>query len=130
MRPLLTVALWDMPKVEKPHNGGEWSKARLMGFIRSTLRRSSTRWNPRALALKEARRASQSDNKRLKWEFRCNSCGGWFARKDVEADHIVPAGSLRDFDDLPGFARRLFCEKDGFEILCKAECHHKKTHTK
>ena len=101
----------------------------MFGFIRSTLRRASTRWNPRALALQAARRMSQSDNRRLKWEFQCAGCREWYPRKEVNADHIVPAGSLNDWEDLPGFAERLFCETDGFQVICTA-CHHAKTHEK
>lgn len=62
--------------------------------------------------------------------YRCAKCGGDFPRKEVEIDHIVECGSLRSFDDLPGFVQRLFVEKEGFAILCKENCHHRKTHGK
>lgn len=48
-------------------------------------------------------------------------------RKEVEVDHIVPCGTLKCVEDLPGFVTRLFCEADGFQVLCKANCHSKKT---
>lgn len=51
-------------------------------------------------------------------------------RKEVQIDHIEPAGSLKGFDDLPGFVERLFCEVDGLQVLCKDGCHNKKTHKK
>jgi len=41
-------------------------------------------------------------------------------------DHVRPAGALRSFDDLPGFVARLFCEKEGLQVLCN-ECHLKKS---
>ena len=52
--------------------------------------------------------------------------GELFTNKEVEVDHIVPAGSLKTFDDLPEFVERMFCEADGFQVLCKP-CHQLKT---
>lgn len=87
----------------------------------------SLRWGPKIEAKKAARRPSQSDNKRLKWEYQCDQCKGWFRGDETEVDHIVPCGSLKSFEDLGPFAERLFCEADGFRVLCKAKCHSKKT---
>jgi hypothetical protein len=56
-------------------------------------------------------------------------CKRWFPEKETQLDHIVECGSLREFSDLPGFVERLFCESDGFQVLCKG-CHNKKTHKK
>ncbi|HET8689281.1 MAG TPA: hypothetical protein VFM18_21935 [Methanosarcina sp.] len=59
--------------------------------------------------------------------FICNECGGEFPAKDVQVDHIHPV-----IDPYIGFItwdeviRRMFCEKDGFQILCKG-CHTIKT---
>jgi len=72
-----------------------------------------------------ARRTSQSDNKRLKWEYQCNHCNKWFPDKDVQVDHIVPVGTLKCAEDLIGFLERLTPE-EGFQVLCK-ECHNTKT---
>jgi hypothetical protein len=33
---------------------------------------------------------------------------------------------LNEFDDLPGFCERLFCEPDGLQVMCKP-CHQCKT---
>jgi hypothetical protein len=46
--------------------------------------------------------------------------------KEVAVDHIVPAGQLRSFDDLPKFVEILFCEADNLQVLCHA-CHGRKT---
>lgn len=73
----------------------------------------------------DSRRKNQSDNKRLKWEFQCNSCKEWFPDKETQVDHIVPVGSLRCSEDLAGFVERLTPE-DGFQILC-IPCHQQKT---
>jgi len=53
----------------------------------------------------------------------CSSCCNFFSRKNVEVNHITPAGTLRSYDDLPNFCRRLFIEDvSQLEVLCK-ECH-------
>ena len=47
-------------------------------------------------------------------------------QKQISVDHIEPVGTLRDYDDLPNFVRRLFVDEEGLQILCK-DCHDKKT---
>jgi 5-methylcytosine-specific restriction endonuclease McrA len=103
------------------------SEAAFWGFIRSSLRRALRFWKPIVKAKMNARRASQSDNKKLKWEFQCNHCKGWFPDKQVQVDHIVPVGSLKCSDDLAGFIDRLASE-DGFQVLCSG-CHQIKTNS-
>lgn len=113
--------------VPRTRAGGEWTEAEFWSFLRSGLREKSRRWPPlvrQVFGL--ARRKSQSENKRLKWEYQCKQCEQWFPRDQVEADHIVGCGSLRSFADLEGFARRLFCETDGLQVLCES-CHRSKT---
>lgn len=116
-----------MPKAPKTRCHGEWTEKRFWGFIRSSLRRASMRWAPLVKHVYErSRRENQSGNKRLKWEFRCSGCGRWYPRKEIEADHIVPVGSLTSAEDLPGFVSRLFCEVEGLRLLCKG-CHARRT---
>ena len=105
-------------KVERTRNGGTWTEARYFGFIRSSLRSAFTKWGPKHQAKKDAKVAYN--------QYECASCREVFGSKDVEVDHIVPAGSLKTFDDLPGFVERMFCEADGFQVLCKP-CHQAKT---
>lgn len=110
-------------RVPRTRAGGEWTEAAFWGFIRSGLRQMSCRWPPKAsIAAQRARRPSQSDNKRQKWEYQCSMCSGWFPAKQIEIDHVVPCGSLKSLDDLPGFVDRLFCEPAGLRVLCE-ECH-------
>jgi 5-methylcytosine-specific restriction endonuclease McrA len=117
------------PKVPRTRAGGEMTEAQFWGFLRSNLRLASRKWAPISRhALNACKRASQSDNKRLKFEHQCSACSGWFPRKQVEVDHIVPAGSLRSFEDIPGFVQRLFCEADGLVVLCE-QCHQVKTNS-
>ncbi len=108
-------------------HGGEWTEAGFWGFLRSQLRQSSRRWPPLARhALNAAKRPSQSGNKRLKWEYQCCECGEWFKRTDVQVDHIVACGSLKNWEDFAVFAERLFSEAAGLQVMCK-ECHGEKT---
>ena len=107
-----------MAKSPRTRNSGTWTESQYFGFLRRLLRRGSLKWQPRATAKLSARRKNQSDNKRLKWEYQCSNCGLWYPDKFVVVDHIVPCGSLKSFEDLPGFAERLFCESDGFRVLC------------
>ena len=104
--------------VEKTRNGNTWSEARYFGFIRSSLRSAFTKWGPKHAAKKLAKVAYN--------QYECADCNEIFGSKDVEVDHIVPAGSLKCYDDLPGFVERMFCEVDGFQVLCKT-CHQDKT---
>ena len=65
-------------------------------------------------------------NKRQKFEYQCNKCKKWFPDKQINIDHITPAGELNKADDLPGFVERLFVEESGLQCLCQ-NCHNEKT---
>lgn len=104
----------------------DWTKARFFSFIRSALRAAWSRYPPKYQVLANAKRKSESSNKRLKYEFQCNKCKDWYPQKQVSVDHIIPAGTLRDFEDLPEFCRRLFVSIEELQVLCTV-CHHKKS---
>ena len=103
------------------------SEARFWAFIRSNLRRMTMRWVPKYKAKEQVRRKSQSENKRLRWEYQCAHCQKWFPEKETEVDHIVPCGSLKSFADVAGFLERMLCEVHGFRVLCN-KCHNAVTH--
>lgn len=109
-------------RVPKTRASGTMTESEFWSFIRSALRQKSTRWKPIYTCKNNARRKSQSDNLRLKWEYQCDTCKGWFPEKFIEVDHIVPAGSLKGSNDLAPFVERLFCEEDGLRVLCE-KCH-------
>lgn len=109
-------------KTPKPRASGTMTESAFWSMIRSALRQKSRWWRPTMDTKKAARRDSQSENKRLKYEYQCAICKGWFPEKEIEVDHIIPAGSLRCGDDLKAFVERLFCEMDGLRVLCEA-CH-------
>lgn len=113
-------------RVPRTHAGGTWTKSRYFQFIRSALRQAFSRYPVKYQVKDKAKRELKHKKGRQKYEYQCAICSGWFASKDVEVDHILPAGSLKDYEDLPGFVSRMFCEADGLQVLCR-ECHKVKT---
>ena len=106
-----------------------WTEAKFWGFIRSNIRLMQRKWPPLRTVLERAKRPSQSDNKRLKWQYQCDAetgCGGWFPRKEVQVDHTIPCGSLKSEADIGPFVMRMLVEEDGLKVLC-SECHQAKT---
>jgi 5-methylcytosine-specific restriction endonuclease McrA len=102
------------------------SEAAFWSFIRSALRQKSRWWKPISVCKLNARRDYKGVNKRQKYEYQCKSCKSWNIEKNINVDHIKPAGSLNTAEDLPGFVERLFCEQDNLQVLCTT-CHDKKT---
>lgn len=114
------------PKLARPYNNGTMTSSMFFSMIRSALRARSRWWKPIAECKKKAKRVYKGTNKRQKFEYQCNECKDWFPEKQVNVDHIIPAGTLTTLKDLPGFVERLFVEVDGLQVLCKS-CHSKKT---
>lgn len=79
-----------------------------------------------AVAKQRSKRVYKGPNKRQKFEYECNICKQHFPEKDINVDHIIPAGTLSCAQDLPGFVERLFCEVEGLQTLCET-CHNIKT---
>ena len=110
----------------KTRNNGTLTESAFWSFIRSGLRQKSRWWKPITQCKLNAKRDYKGPNKRQKFEYQCNSCKKWFADKNINVDHIHPAGSLNCANDLPGFVERLFCEVDNLQVLCTG-CHNVKT---
>jgi 5-methylcytosine-specific restriction endonuclease McrA len=108
----------------RPYNNGTQTESEFFGMIRSALRKTSRWWKPIAAAKHAARRAF-SGTGRQKWEYQCAECKNWFKDTDCIVDHIIPCGTLTSLDDLPEFARKLFCDVSGLQVLCKP-CHKDK----
>lgn len=113
-------------RVVKTRNAGTLTESGFWSFIRSCLRQKSRWWKPITNAKIAARRAYKGPNKIQKWEYQCNQCKNWFKDKETVVDHLIECGELKGPKDLEGFIERLFCEQEGFQILCKP-CHHIKT---
>ncbi len=111
----------------KTRNNGSMTEAAFFGWLRSLLRNRYMRgWKPHNEVAKDNRRAITYKS-RSKWEYQCANCGNWFLRKEIDIDHINPCGTLKSFEDLSEFAKKLFVEKDGLQVLCKP-CHKSKTY--
>lgn len=104
------------------------TERQFVAFILSGLRRLTKYWKPKLDKMIEGRRAYTGTDKRTKWEFQCYTCKKWFKQKDIEMDHIYNCAGLADLADVPRWIEQAFCEKDGYQILCKP-CHLQKTKT-
>lgn len=116
------------PRVVKPkiRNADTMTEAAFWVYIRSFLRQKNRHWKPLRLAKLLSRRKYKGSNPHQRFEYQCNHCKQWFPEKEVNVDHIIPAGTLTCANDLPGFVERLFCEVQGLQILC-FDCHNIKT---
>ena len=113
---------------EKPYNNGQWSQARFNSFIKSLLRKGTQRWGPKNTTLQKARVS--------KGNYLCEGCKQVVpvtVKKDnkrvrnVFVDHIEPIVSPSEgFISWDKVIERMFCEEDGFQVLCD-QCHKRKT---
>lgn len=112
-------------------NYQEWTTARFWTFIRSALRQAWNKYPVKYQALKQAEVGKQVNQKtgRLAKHYRCNICQQHFPAKEVQVDHIVDVGTLKDYPDLPVFVDRLFCGVEDLQVVCKP-CHQSKTNKK
>jgi len=111
------------------YNGGKWTEARFASFIKSALRAASQRWPQKYIALSSAKRGKRinKDTGRIAEHYECSLCHCEFPASGIQIDHISPV-----IDPVVGFIswdrviKRMFCEADGYQALCKM-CHKKKT---
>lgn len=114
---------------DKPRCNGNWTEARFISFIKSTLRGGSRRWAPKNEVKKEARVT--------RGKYKCKSCNKTVGASkvidgkrvnNVFVDHINPiVDPNTGFTTWDDFIERLFCEKDNLQLLCKS-CHDKKSY--
>lgn len=109
---------------DNKRNNGEWTEARFQSFIKSSLRSASRRWGPIYTVIKEAATEPKTNVKtgRKAMHYICNCCKEELPRKEVEVNHISPVIPVTGFDSWDAVIERLFCEKEGLEVLCKP-CH-------
>lgn len=110
-------------------NSGRWTDARYKSFIVSALRAASRRWPPKFETLHEAYVGQKTNpkTKRISKHYQCKACSQVFPGKDVQVDHIEPVVSTSEgFTTWDAFIQRLFCEKEGLQVLC-TPCHNIKT---
>lgn len=104
----------------------EWSMSRFWSFIRSALRAAWLKYPVRYKVLDSAKVKYDGPDKRTKWLYRCNVCKSLVKSKEIQVDHLIDAGSLKDYSDLPGFVERLFCGEEHLQAIC-VPCHKKLT---
>ena len=100
------------------------SKSSFMSYIRSCLRKAWNRHPAKLVAIRRDRKRIPNPNPKGKvkevWGFECPICGGTFVQKDGQVDHINPAGSLKDREDIQSFTERLvWITPDDLRTICK-----------
>lgn len=113
----------------KPFNGGAWTASRMASFIKSVIRMGSRKWPQKYEALNRALIGKRLDPRtgKMSNRYKCAGCNNLFKATEVQVDHIDPVVSVEDgFIDWNEYIMRMYCEADGFQILC-SECHGVKT---
>lgn len=88
-------------------------------FLKNILRRGSFYWKARTEAMTAARVS--------RGLYRCAICGDLFGPKEVDLDHINPVVDPRHgFTTWDDYINRLFCDVEGFQVICRAD-HSAKT---
>lgn len=102
------------------------NQAAFMVFLRGLLRRG---WNHHPLKLEKIKKdryqipnPNPRGRKPTVWGFDCACCGKTYPiAKECQVDHIVPAGSLINIEDIQGFVERLLVvTEDNLRLVCKA----------
>lgn len=116
-------------KVPRTRAGGSMTEGAFRSFIKSGLRRMSTRWKPKYDVKKAARHYEKLPNLkgRMVFHSECNMCQDIVPETTATVDHITPIINphvgFTNWDDV---IYALFCEADGLQVLCKP-CHDSKT---
>lgn len=114
---------------KKPKKAPEpFTEKKLFVWLRSALRSASRRYPPIYEALAAAKEPYIGTNTKQKVCYRCAACNNTFPSKEVAVDHRVDCGCLASWEDVQGFVQRLFCAKEGLDILCH-DCHDAKTYS-
>lgn len=112
-------------KVARTHDFGSKTKAEFFGQFRSAIRKL---WMFSQIRREALRQAKKAPNRYL-----CANCKDLFKSNEVDVNHIVECGALKEFTDFNGFIERMFQEDlTKLEVLCK-DCHknsHKEETTK
>jgi len=116
-------------RVERTRAGNSMTEGAFRSFIKSGLRRMSTRWKPKYDVKKAARHTKKLPNikGRLVFHSKCNDCGDIVPETTATVDHISPIINpeigFTNWDDV---IYALFCEAEGLQVLC-SPCHTQKT---
>ena len=107
---------------------GQWTEARFISFIKSSLRSASRRWSPIHKTKKDANVSYGL--------YKCAGCGQIVPptkkvkdkrTQNIFVDHIKPIiDPVKGFTTWDDFIENLFCEQDNLQLLCK-DCHDAKS---
>lgn len=100
------------------------TKASFFNYLRGCLRRA---WSTNPIKLqvlkknrKQIPNPNPKGNKATVWGCTCSLCGKDYVMKDVQVDHINPAGSLQCLEDVQGFVERLlYITEQDLRVVCK-----------
>jgi len=120
-------------KKPKPYCCNTMTEAAFRGYIMSALRKRSAFWKPKSAAIAKAFvKVGKNPETGHKCKLhRCPKCKGLFPQSKMDADHIEPVVPLNGFEgststflsyDWSKLIERLFCETDGYRVICKG-CH-------
>lgn len=93
-------------------------------YLRGCLRKAWSNNPIKLQVLKNKRKQisnpSPKGKKPMVWGFDCEMCGSTFPISEGQVDHIHPAGTLRETEDIQGFVERLlFVTEDDLRLVCK-----------
>jgi len=122
-------------QIDRPYNNGEWTTARMRGFIMSALRRAQ--WPVKYKSISKAfvsHGINPTTGRKCKLH-KCEECGEQFPAGQMQADHIQPVvpldGVWGDTTSYLGYnwnevVQRLYAPLENFQALDR-ECHKKKS---
>jgi len=123
-------------KESNPRCAGMMTEANYRAMIKNCLRSLHRTWGGANQAKLDSRDGSKVVNPKTGREciaHICAHCDTKLMDKEVEVDHIEPFVPISmtweymmRYSTLVQVADRLFCEPDGYEVLCK-DCHYCKT---
>jgi len=108
--------------IEKPFADGTMSNSQFFGMIRSCLRQKSRWWHSIKVCRDKCKIPYKGVNKRRKFSYICELCKGEFDAKNINIHHTIECGTLTCFEDIAGFAERLFCDSNLLQCIC-TKCH-------
>jgi len=115
------------PGVQLTRAGNTITEAEFYQRILSFARKGTKYWPPAMACKLAARRAYKGNNKLQKWEYLCAQCNKWFKDKEIQIDHITPLGGINGLDKIVEWYTRAYPEIEGYQMLCKKNCHSAKT---
>lgn len=101
------------------------TKSAFFTYLRGCLRKAWSTNPIKIQVLKNNRKQipnpNPKGNKATVWGCTCSLCGLDHVMKDIQVDHITPAGSLQCLEDVQGFVERLlYITESDLRVVCKS----------